>query len=290
MICESCPRKCCINRDKQVGFCGVKNILKLAKVGKFDWEEPCISGINGSGAIFFSGCNLKCVFCQNYEISSCGVGKEITINRLVEIFKELEKLNVHNINLVSPTQFSMQIIEALKQYKPKIPVVWNSNGFENEDIIKKLKDYVDIFVVDMKFMDKNLSKKYCFAENYFEVNKQCVKLMLKQQPKLVFENEILKKGVIIRHLIMPHCVQDSLNILQYIKDNFSKYDFLLSLMGQYTPYYKAKEDNLINRKLKPLEYKIVVNKAIELGLTKGYIQDLDSSGETYIPNFDLSGV
>lgn len=290
MDCNICPRNCKVNRTQTPGFCGMSNNLKLSKVGKFEWEEPVISGTKGSGAIFFSGCNLKCVFCQNYKISSEGFGREITVERLIQIFKELENQNVHNINLVSPTQFSEQIIQALQIYKPKIPVVWNSNGYENVSEIKKLQGLIDIYLVDCKFKNSELSKKYCKAENYFEVNAVCINEMLRQQPAVILDKEnIMQKGVIIRHLVMPNCVYDSIDILKYLTSIY-KDNFLLSIMGQYTPFYRAKDYPEINRKLKPLEYKMVINKAIEFGLNEGFVQDLKSATEDFIPKFDLSGV
>ncbi len=178
MICDICPRHCKIDRTINKGFCQSKETIKLAKVDVFLWEEPCISGKNGSGAIFFSGCNLKCCFCQNYQISSGGYGKEISIKRLVEIFKELEQKKVHNINFVSPMHYTNQIIEALKIYRPKVPIVWNSNGFETTQTINMVAPFVDIFLVDLKFFDENLSQKYCKAKEYFKYASAAIKKMI----------------------------------------------------------------------------------------------------------------
>lgn len=289
MICTLCPRNCNIDRKNSAGFCGATEIVRVAKADVFEWEEPCISGTNGSGAIFFSGCNLKCCFCQNYEISSGFFGKDISVKRLAEIFKELEQKGVHNINLVSPSHYALQIIEALKIYKPKIPIVWNSNGYEKVETIKLLEPFVDIFLVDLKFFDKNLSAKYCKANDYFQKASAVINEMTNSKPKLIYKNDILQNGVIIRHLVMPNCTKDSINILDWLSKNI-KTEFLLSLMGQYTPYHKAQEHPEINRKLKPIEYKIVIEKAKELGLTNGYIQELESSDEKYIPIWDLKGV
>lgn len=289
MICDICPRKCNIDRSKAVGFCGMTNTVKLAKADVFMWEEPCISGTNGSGAVFFSGCNLRCCFCQNFRISNQNFGKEISTKRLAQIFKELAEKDVHNINLVSPSHFVNQIIEALKIYKPNIPIVYNSNGYESVETIKKLKNYVDIYLVDLKFCSSELSQRYCKANNYFEVATSAIKEMISQKPKVIVQNGIMKQGVIIRHLVMPNQTADSLKILQWIADN-AKENCLVSLMCQYTPYFNAKNFPEINRKLKPIEYKIVLTRANELGLTNGYAQDMSSATEDFIPLWDLKGV
>ena len=289
MICDICPRKCNIDRSKAVGFCGMTNTVKLAKADVFMWEEPCISGTNGSGAVFFSGCNLRCCFCQNFQISNQNFGKEISTKRLAQIFKELAEKDVHNINLVSPSHFVNQIIEALKIYKPNIPIVYNSNGYESVETIKKLKNYVDIYLVDLKFCSSELSQRYCKANNYFEVATSAIKEMISQKPKVIVQNGIMKQGVIIRHLVMPSQTVDSLKILQWIADN-AKENCLVSLMCQYTPYFNAKNFPEINRKLKPIEYKIVLTRANELGLTNGYAQDMSSATEDFIPLWDLKGV
>lgn len=289
MICDICPRKCNIDRSKAVGFCGMTNTVKLAKADVFMWEEPCISGTNGSGAVFFSGCNLRCCFCQNFQISNQNFGKEISTKRLAQIFKELAEKDVHNINLVSPSHFVNQIIEALKIYKPNIPIVYNSNGYESVETIKKLKNYVDIYLVDLKFCSSELSQRYCKANNYFEVATSAIKEMISQKPKVIVQNGIMKQGIIIRHLVMPNQTADSLKILQWIADN-AKENCLVSLMCQYTPYFNAKNYPEINRKLKPIEYKIVLTRANELGLTNGYAQDMSSATEDFIPLWDLKGV
>lgn len=289
MICDICPRHCKIDRSEKFGFCGMSEKVKLAKADVFMWEEPIISGTRGSGAVFFSGCNLKCCFCQNYEISSEHFGKEISIERLAEIFFELEQKGVHNINLVSPTHYTNQIIEALNIYKPKVPVVWNSNGYETIDTIEKIGKYVDIFLVDLKFFDNALATRYCKAQNYFDIASAAIKSMLQFAPKVEIQDGIMKSGVIIRHLVMPSHTNDSIKILNWIATNLND-NFVLSLMGQYTPYFNANKFPEINRKLKPIEYKIVVNKAMELGLTNGFAQELESGDEKFIPIWDLKGV
>ena len=289
MICDICPRHCKIDRTEKTGFCGMSEKLKLAKADVFLWEEPVISGTNGSGAIFFSGCNLKCCFCQNFEISSNHFGKEISVQRLAEIFQELEQRGVHNINLVSPSHYANQIVEALKIYKPNIPIVWNSNGYDDTKTIEFVSKYVDIFLVDLKFFDSELSGRFCKAKDYFDVASKAVKLMTDKKPNVVIENGIMKSGVIVRHLAMPNCTDDSIKILQWISENV-KDRCLLSLMGQYTPYFKANEYPEINRKLKPIEYKVVLNKAISFGLVNGFSQELESGDTKYVPIWDLKGV
>ena len=290
MICDSCPRHCKIDRSNNTGFCGTNNNIKLAKVDVFMLEEPVISGTNGSGAIFFSGCNLKCCFCQNYKISHECFGREISTERLIEIFKELEAKNVHNINLVSPSHYSLQILEALKIYKPKLPVVWNSNGYESLETLDKIAPFVDIFLVDLKFFDDELSQKYCKAKNYFDVASKAIKSMIAYQPKLIYdESGLLKNGVVIRHLVMSNHVDDSLKLLDWIANN-AKNNCLVSIMGQYTPYYKSSKYPEINRKLKPIEYKKVLNEAKKLKIENGFFQSLDSSDEMFIPIWDLKGV
>ncbi len=289
MKCDLCPRKCGINRNESVGFCGVTNTLKVARAGLHFWEEPIISGASGSGTIFFSGCNLKCVYCQNYDISSEAFGKEITIKRLAEIFKELEEKGANNINLVTPSHYAKQIVEALKIYRPNIPIVYNTSGYDSLEVLKLVEGWVDVYLTDLKYCSSELSKKYSKAENYFEVATSAILEMVRQQPNNVFENGMLKKGVVVRHMVLPTHTQDSFKVLDWIKQNLGD-EALVSVMGQYTPYYNSKNYPEINRKLKPLEYKMVLNHCIKLGLTNGFSQELDSASEEYIPPFNLEGV
>lgn len=290
MKCNLCPRKCNIDRAVQPGFCGAPKNLKVAKVGLHFWEEPVISGTRGSGTVFFSGCNLDCVFCQNYELSHEIVGKEITVQRLADIFKEQEKKGAHNINLVTPSHYVDKIIEALDIYKPNIPVVYNTNGYDTVENIQKLKGYVDIYLPDFKYVSSELSGKYSGAKNYFEVASASIREMLNQQPVNEFdENGMMTKGVIIRHMVLPGCMSDSCQVLDYIKDNFGA-DTYVSVMSQYTPGLYLKNYPEIDRKLKPLEYKYVINHFIKIGLKNGFYQDLTSASAEYIPPFDLEGV
>ena len=289
MKCNLCPRKCGIDRNSVPGFCGVTNTIKIARAGLHFWEEPIISGKEGSGTIFFSGCNLKCVYCQNYDISTEAFGKEISVNRLAEIFKELEDKGANNINLVTPSHYAQQIVEALKIYRPNIPIVYNTSGYDSLEVLKIMDGWVDVYLTDLKYFSSELSKKYSKAEDYFKVATAAIKEMVRQQPNNVFEKDLLKKGVVIRHMVLPGCEKDSCKVLDWIKENLGA-ETLVSVMGQYTPYHNSKNYPEINRKLKPIEYKIVLNHFLKIGLTNGFSQDLDSASEEYIPPFNLEGV
>lgn len=284
-FCNMCPRKCNIDRDKAIGFCKNTRTLKINKLMKHYWEEPIISGSNGSGAIFFSGCNLQCIYCQNYLISSLNNGKEISIDKFVEILKEIDSSNVNNINFVTPTHFTEQILEAFKIYQPKKPVVWNTSGYESVETIKKLKGYVDIYLTDIKYFDPNLSKEYSNAKDYFESTSKSVLEMRKNQPIDIIENGVMKKGIIIRHLALPNCTQDSLKIIDWVYNNIGK-DTIFSLMNQYTPYFKATSHPKLNRKLNNLEYKILVNHCLKLGMLNTFTQSNESADTCYIPDFE----
>ncbi len=284
MNCEICPRKCNVDRIKTLGYCKAKEKIKIGKVMLHKFEEPIISAGKGSGAIFFSGCNLKCVFCQNYKLSHYNKGRFISTKQLANIFKRLEKKGANNINLVTPTHYTNQIIEALKIYKPNIPIVWNSSGYESKDTIKKLKNYVDIFLVDLKYSSNELAKKYSFANNYVENAQASITEMRAQQPKDVIENGLMKAGVIVRVLVLPNETKDAMNSLKFISSNLGK-NTIVSIMSQYTPMFKAAEYPEINRKITPLEYKRVINCAIDLGLTNAYTQELSSATTIYTPKF-----
>lgn len=288
MICNKCPRKCNVDRYRSVGVCGVGELPRVAKAYLHQWEEPIITGKNGSGTVFFSGCNLKCVYCQNHKISHDNYGKYITHAKLAEIFKNLEEKGASNINLVSPSHYVNAIIEALKIYKPKIPVVYNTSGYDSVETLEELKDYVDIFLVDFKYFDEGLANQLSKAPDYPEVAKNAILKMRELIPEEIYEDNILKRGVIIRHLILPNHTDDSIKILEWIKKNVK--NPLISLMGQYTPMYKAKFMEGMDRVLKPIEYKLVESKMIELGLTNGFTQELSSANDCYTPVFDCEGV
>lgn len=290
--CMLCPRQCGIDRYNQTGFCGEKGVIRAAKAYLHMWEEPCISGTNGSGTVFFSGCCLKCRFCQNYKISCEGHGKEITIERLAEIFLELQEKGAHNINLVSPTQFVTQIIEALDLCKGKlnIPIVYNTGGYEHIETLKILDGYIDIYLPDFKYFDNELAKKYSSADNYFEVVTAALKEMYRQVGQYKFdENGIMQKGLVIRHLTLPTHRHDSVKVLEWIAENLPKDEILISLMSQYTPFYRSSEFKELSRRISTFEYNFVLDKAEKLGLG-GFMQEKSSAKEEYTPDFDFVGI
>ena len=290
--CKICPHKCKINRNEgKIGRCKAGKDVKIALASIHNFEEPCISGINGSGTVFFSNCNLNCIYCQNYEISQLGKGKEISIDHLAEIFINQQNKNVNNINLVTPTMYVPQIIEAIKIARKKglsIPIIYNSNGYENVETIKMLDGYIDIYLPDLKYYSDEMSKKYSKVDNYFKTAVAAIKEMQRQVGNPEFdENGIIRKGVIIRHLILPNHILNTKNILKYIKENFDENTYI-SVMAQYFPTYKAKENDKINRKISKKEYKEVEEYLYCLNLKNGYIQELGEHEEEYVPTFDLS--
>lgn len=287
MKCEICPRRCCIDRCKNRGYCGQSNKVKISKVMLHHYEEPLISGNendNGSGAIFFAGCNLKCVYCQNYPISHKYKGKNISIRKLVKLYKKLEKQGAYNINLVTPTHYTEQIIESLQIYKPKIPIVWNSSGYETKETIKRLKEYIDIYLVDLKYMDNQIANKYSKAPNYVEFASDAIKQMKQNQPNDIIKNGLMKKGIIVRHLVLPTHTTNSLKCLDFVANNLG-INSIVSIMSQYEPRYDAVKYPEINRKITPLEYKRVINHAIKLNLDNCFVQDLSSANSKYTPKF-----
>ncbi len=291
--CNICPRKCNTDRSYLKGYCqGGKN-AKVALVSIHNWEEPSISGKNGSGTVFFSGCNMRCVFCQNHDISHGSKGIEITDERLAEIFIEQQQRGVHNINLVSGGHFVPNIINALKKAKQnglKIPVVYNSNGYESVETLKKLEGLIDIYIPDLKYMDDEYAKKYSSAPYYFETAIKAIKEMYRQTGKNTFdENGMMTKGVIIRHLVLPSLKNDSIKVIDAIKENFGE-NVYVSIMSQYTPVFKANEHKEINRRITTFEYEKVTEHFLDIGLTNGYMQKRSSATSDYTPCFDLSGV
>lgn len=281
MKCFDCPRNCGVDREETIGFCGEKENIKIAKIiENFMWEEPCISGSKGALAIFFSGCNLRCEFCQNYEISHRSVGKEYTPSEFYALLTSFDLSKFSCIDLITPTHFSSKIIEALQDKKLPIPIVWNSSGYEKPEMIEKLAGVVDVFMPDFKYFSSELAKKYSRAEDYFNfASKSIVKMREKKNKNIFDKNGILQSGLLIRHLVLPGSVLDSIRILDFIKENIS--EPFVSIMSQFTPYYSSS----IKRKLYPLEYKTVVAHAEKLGLENGYIQDFDSASENFIPEF-----
>lgn len=287
--CTICPHNCKINRNNgQIGRCRIGDKVKIALASVHNYEEPCISGKNGSGTIFFSNCNLSCTYCQNYKISQLGKGYELSVEELANIMLKQQEKGVNNINLVTPTMYVYQIIEAIKIARKrglKIPIIYNTNGYENVKTIQDLNGYVDIYLPDLKYYSNEISKKYSKIDNYFKYATEAIKEMYKQVGSPIFdENGIIKKGLIIRHLVLPNHLQNSKHILKWIKENMPE-DTYVSVMAQYFPTYKAKEDNLINRKLNKKEYREIEEFLYTLNLENGYMQELGEHEEEYVPNF-----
>lgn len=287
--CEICPFRCKVNRlDGQIGRCGCNDKIKIAMYSLHNFEEPCISGEEGSGTVFFSNCNLKCIFCQNYKISQEGKGKEISIEELANIFLKQQENGANNINLVTPTMYAYQIIEAIKIARNqglKLPIVYNTNGYENIETIKALKGYVDIYLPDLKYYSNELAEKYSKAPNYFNVATQAILEMINQVGEPTFdERGIMKKGVMVRHLVLPRHVQNSKHILKWLKENVDKKAYV-SVMAQYFPTYKAKECEYLNRKLTKKEYEEVEEYLYLLDIENGYMQELGKHEEEYVPDF-----
>lgn len=289
-ICNACPRKCGVDRENRTGVCGAPLTYKVARAALHFWEEPCISGTRGSGTVFFSGCSLKCVFCQNYQISRDCFGKEISEERLVEIFSELEKQGAHNINLVNPTHYAVQLADTLAKHKPDIPVVWNTGGYDSVETLKRLDGLADIYLTDIKYVSPPVSKKYSKAEDYFEVASAAALEMLRQTGEAEFDDDgIMQKGVIVRHLVLPGNISQAMRVLDWVSANMPA-DTVISIMSQYTPCGDLSDYPTVNRRLSEREYDMVLEYADRLGLENAYIQELNSSAEEFIPPFDLSGV
>ena len=286
--CAICPHNCGINRlNNQIGRCKSKDTVKVALYSTHNFEEPCISGKKGSGTVFFSNCNMNCVFCQNYEISQLGKGKEISIEELADIFIKQQEKDVENINLVTPTSYVPQIIEAIKIARGnglKLPIVYNTNGYEKVETLKLLEGYVDIYLPDFKYSDDDLAKRLSKVDNYFEIVTDALKEMYRQTGKAVFNEEgIMQRGMIIRHLVLPNHVLNSRRVLKWINENM--HDVYVSVMAQYFPTYKAKEIDDINRKLTKEEFEQIENYLYRLDLENGYIQELGEHEEEYVPNW-----
>ena len=284
MNCSLCPVKCGTDKKLNKGFCGTDDKVRIAKYYLHHFEEPVISGTNGSGTVFFCGCSLKCVFCQNYELSRNLRGKEISVDELAKIFKELEEKGAHNINLVNPTHYSDKIVEALNIYKPKIPIVYNTHGYENVEILEKIDPYIDVYLPDAKFFSPTLSKRYTGRENYFEVNKRAIEFMV-NKPFVIGEDGLLKSGVIVRHLVLPQGVSDSKKILDWFSTIKEK--AYINVMSQYTPFGKIDNFPELKRKVTRREYDTVIDYAISLGITNMYYQAQESASEEYIPSWDF---
>ena len=288
-ICNSCPRECGVLRgDTGSGVCRMGANPVIARAAPHYDEEPVISGTRGSGAVFFSGCALRCRFCQNYPISHSGFGKPVTVQRLREIYFELIDQGVHNINLVNPTHFTEAILESLSGGLP-VPVVWNTGGYEKVETIRRLEGRVQVYLPDLKYINPESSRKYSAAKDYFEYAGPAIREMLRQTGPVELDDDgIIRSGVIVRHLILPGCVEESMRILDWISENLPV--AWVSLMAQYLPFGKVEGLDQLDRRLTQEEYDRVVNHLMDLGLEDGFVQELSSSDEKYIPAFDLTGI
>lgn len=297
MNCNLCPRECGVDRASgQLGVCGQTEELKVARAALHYWEEPCISGEEGSGAVFFSGCPLHCVFCQNENIANGTTGKKITVPRLSEIFLELQEKGANNINLVTPGHFVPQIIKALDRARADglfLPVVYNTSSYENVDTIRMLEGYVDIYLPDFKYMDSRLSARYSHAPDYAKVAKAAVAEMVRQTGKASFlhgdEDSLIKRGTIVRHLTLPGCMEDSKSVLKYLHETYGD-TIYISIMNQFTPLSNLEKYPELNRRITEEEYEELVDYAIEIGIRNGFIQEGDTAEESFIPAFDCEGV
>ena len=287
--CNICPHRCNVNRKLgQIGRCKATDKVKIALYSTHNFEEPCISGKKGSGTVFFSNCNLNCIYCQNYEISQEGRGKEITIEELAKIFLIQQEKGMENINLVTPTSYAPQIIEAIsiaRNHGLKIPIVYNTNSYENIETLKMLDGYIDIYLPDLKYSENELGKKFSNVSNYFEIATKAIKEMIRQVgiPKLN-ENGVIKKGVIVRHLVLPNHIENSKKVLKWLKENLPD-DMYISVMAQYFPTYKAKDNKELNRKLTKEEWGVIEDYIDELGFLNGYVQELGEHEEEYVPKW-----
>ena len=288
--CNLCPRNCGVNRYESLGFCKASDKVKVAYYSLHQWEEPVISGINGSGTVFFSNCNLKCIFCQNKKISTLGYGKEISNERLKEIFLELQAKGAHNINLVTPTHYVPQIVEVLKEAKTaglNIPIVYNTSSYENVSTIMLLEGIVDVYLADLKYFDDSLGCKYSKCENYFEVAKAAIEAMYEQVGKFEIVDHLMVKGVIVRVLVLPGHADDSKNLIKYLHETYGN-NIIISIMNQYTPVEVIDKYPNLNRKVSDEEYEEVIDFAVELGVEIAFIQEGETQDTSFIPDFDDS--
>lgn len=292
--CNLCPRNCGVNRlENALGFCKSGRELRVARVSLHHWEEPCISGTSGSGTIFFSNCNLRCSFCQNHKISSEGVGKEISVKRLSEIFLEQQQRGAHNINLVTPTHYVPHIVEALDIAKSNglaIPIIYNTNSYENIDTLKTLSGYIDVYLPDLKYFDDKFSLRYSNAPNYFNYASKAIEEMFSQVGAVKFDdNGLIKKGIIIRHLMMPSLLFDSKKIMDYVYKTFG-HSVYISIMNQYTPAHNSSKFPEIDRPLNSKHYDSMIDYCLSLGIKNAFIQESGTCSESFIPEFDLRGI
>ena len=292
--CELCPRRCGANRlAGKNGFCGGGKEVKVARAALHFWEEPCISGEEGSGTVFFSGCTMRCVFCQKREISRGEAGKLVSIERLAEIFLELQKKGANNINLVTPMHYAPQITAALdiaRKNGLSLPIVWNTGGWELPESIEAVKDYADIWLSDFKYFDNSLAENFSDAKFYFENASASLKKMVEQTGEAIFDDDgMMKKGVIVRHLVLPGHTDDSKKILSWLWENFGD-KIWISIMNQYTPFCTDEKYPELFRKVTEEEYNEVIDFAVELGIENAFAQEGEAASESFIPPFDLEGV
>lgn len=288
--CSLCPKQCNVNRlEGQKGKCKASDKVQVALVSLHQFEEPCISGENGSGTIFFSHCNFQCIFCQNYEISQQGIGEEITIERLANLFLRQQERGANNINLVTPVMYVYHIIEAIKIARSQglhIPIIYNSNGYETMETLQLLEGYIDVYLPDLKYYQDSLAKKYSGVDEYFSIATRAIQEMDRQVGRPVFnEQGIIQRGMIIRHLILPNYIENTKHILKWIKQNMPQ-DTYVSIMAQYFPTYQAKQTEKLNRKITKKEYKKVEDYLYLLDIKNGYMQDLGKHEEEYVPKFE----
>lgn len=287
MICSICPRHCNVDRSVNLGFCQSPDNFRVARAALHFWEEPCISGKEGSGTVFFSGCNLKCVFCQNNEISAENKGVEISDDKLISIFENLISQGANNINLVNPTHYAKRLEKVLSRWKSPVPIVYNSSGYEEVETLKALDGLIDIYLPDLKYIRAEKAMRYSKAADYFEKASAAL-LEMRRQVEDKFDGDIMKSGMIIRHLILPQNTNSSIAVLDFIKSNFP--NTFVSLMAQYTPCGDLSEFPEINRKITKREYEKVVNYAFDNSFDKLFIQELSSADKSFIPKFDFTGV
>ena len=288
--CTLCPRRCGVDRTRgQLGFCKMPGQVHAARAGVHYWEEPVISGSFGSGAVFFSGCTLKCAFCQNYDISQENFGKPMTSAELRAAFERLIDEGVQNINLVTPTHFLPDILPALEPKLP-VPVVYNCGGYESVETLRQLERKIDVYLPDFKYSDNALAKKLSSAPDYFETASAAILEMYRQVGKPVLEDDEMKRGVLLRHLVLPGYVDNSLGVLDWVAEHFRSGDILFSLMSQYVPMGRAAEMPPFDRRITELEYDSVLSYMMLLGIEDGYTQDFSSAERGYTPSFDLTGL
>lgn len=284
-VCNLCPNACNVDRKTTTGVCGADEKIKIAKYYLHKFEEPCISGKNGSGTVFFCGCSLKCVFCQNYSLSRGLRGKELSVKELADIFKRLEEAGATNVNLVTPTHYSREIVKALNIYKPKIPVVYNTHGYERLDVLKELDEYIDVYMPDLKFFSPEVSFRYTGKKDYFSYASRAIEFM-SRKPLIIDENGVMQSGTLVRHLVLPQNVSDSEKLLSWFASSGVKDRAYINVMSQYTPFGNIDDFPELQRKITKREYDRVIDYALSLGIEKMFEQKFSSASEKYIPEWD----